>query len=194
MLVTNVPKYSSSKPAVHLGDIVRRLRMAHRLSVRRLADKSGFSPSFISQVELRQASPSIASIERIGVALGMTLGEFFGAVDPPPPAIIGSHPQSVGRRSERVQRLSRAVGAVSVKWHPLIITLQPGGASGGKHDARQAEQLAVILKGSLELTLEREIHNLKRGDVAGIAAGTRHSWRNRSKRPAQFLLVTACGT
>jgi XRE family transcriptional regulator, regulator of sulfur utilization len=35
-----------------------------------LASKCGFSPSFISQVELGQASPSIASLDRIALALG----------------------------------------------------------------------------------------------------------------------------
>ena len=89
------PKPSPAKPEVHVGDIVRHLRKTCHLSVRTLADKCGFSPSFISQVELRQASPSIASTERIASALGVTLGEFFRAVDPPLPAIIRSNARSV---------------------------------------------------------------------------------------------------
>jgi len=37
--------------------------------LRTLAEKTDFSPSFISQVENRQASPSISSIEKIALAL-----------------------------------------------------------------------------------------------------------------------------
>ena len=49
----------------HVGEAIRRLREGQRLSVRTLASKSGFSASFISQVELGQASPSLASLDRI---------------------------------------------------------------------------------------------------------------------------------
>jgi transcriptional regulator with XRE-family HTH domain len=62
-----------------VGELVRELREARRLSVRALAAQAGFSPSFISQVENEQASPSIASLERIATALGVTLVEFFQA-------------------------------------------------------------------------------------------------------------------
>jgi glyoxylate utilization-related uncharacterized protein len=65
----------------------------------------------------------------------------------------------------------------------LIVTIQPNGASGSKQDARQAERLPVIFKGSLELRLERKIRNLKRGDAPGFLPA-RGSWRNRNKRPA----------
>ncbi len=186
------PKPSFVKAEVHVGDIVRHLRKTHHLSVRTLADKCGFSPSFISQVELRQASPSIASTERISSALGVTLGEFFRAVDPPLPAIIRSNARSVVQ-SEWSRAKIEALGPFNKdsQLEPMVITIQPGGRSGHKPYARRAEQLAVVLKGTVELTLEEDIQDLKRGDAAGIPAGSRHCWRNKSQRPAQILIVTA---
>ena len=188
---SRAPKPSSAKSEVHVGDIVRHLRKAHHLSVRTLADKCGFSPSFISQVELRQASPSIASTERIASALGVTLGEFFRAMDPALPAIIRSDARSVVQ-SEWSRAKIEALGPFSdSNLEPMIVTMQPGGRSGHKPYVRQAEQLAVVLQGTVELTLEKDIHELKRGDAAGIPAGNRHCWRNKSNRPSQILIVTA---
>lgn len=186
------PKSSPAKSEVHVGDIVRHLRKTRHLSVRTLADKCGFSPSFISQVELRQASPSIASTERIASALGVTLGEFFRAVDPPLPAIIRSDARSMVQ-SEWSRAKIEALGPFNQdsQLEPMVITIQPGGRSGHKPYVRRAEQLAVVLQGTVELTLEEDIHDLKRGDAAGIPAGSRHCWRNKSKRPAQILIVTA---
>jgi transcriptional regulator with XRE-family HTH domain len=43
------------------------------MSLRGLAEKTNFSPSFISQVENGQAPPSISSMERIALALGVLL-------------------------------------------------------------------------------------------------------------------------
>ena len=168
--MTIAPKKSSRKlksparPEVHVGDIVRHLRKTRHLSVRTLADKCGFSPSFISQVELRQASPSIASSEKIASALGVTLGEFFRAVAPPLPAIIRSNARSVVQ-SEWSRAKIEALGPFNQdsQLEPMVITIQPGGRSGHKPYVRRVEQLAVVLKGTVELTLEEDIHDLKRG-------------------------------
>ena len=56
-----------------LGPELKRLREAGGISLRLLADRAGFSASFISQVENGQASPSIASLEKIAATLGVTL-------------------------------------------------------------------------------------------------------------------------
>ena len=72
----------------HIGDRIRRLRTDRGLSVRTLAAMAGFSPSFISQVEHGQVSPSIASLERIASALGITLGGFFTESVPTPAAVV----------------------------------------------------------------------------------------------------------
>lgn len=181
----------ASRKELHVGDIVRRLRKTRQLSVRMLADKCGFSPSFISQVELRQASPSIASTERIAASLGVTLGEFFRAVDPSLPAVIRADARPVVQ-SEWSRAKIEALGPISrdSQLEPMVITLRPGGASGSRPYVRQAEQLAVVLQGTVELTLEENVHDLKRGDAACIPSGSHHCWRNTSRKPAQILIVT----
>ena len=65
------------RPEQSLGEEERQLRTARNISVRTLAARTGFSPSFVSQVELNQASPSIRSLERLDGALDLTLGDFF---------------------------------------------------------------------------------------------------------------------
>ena len=66
-----------SAEQVQVGERVRSLRTALNLSVRTLASKASFSPSFISQVENGLVSPSIASLERIASVLEVTLAGFF---------------------------------------------------------------------------------------------------------------------
>ncbi|MBI2953312.1 MAG: PAS domain-containing protein [Chloroflexi bacterium] len=62
---------------MNVGETIRRFRMGRGLSVRALAAETGFSPSFISQVELGQAAPSIASLARIAAALGIAPGDLL---------------------------------------------------------------------------------------------------------------------
>ena len=65
---------------VNVGERIRQLRLDLGMSVRTLATQTGFSPSLISQVEHSQVMPSIGSLERIALALGVSLGEFFTAL------------------------------------------------------------------------------------------------------------------
>ena len=63
--------------SVNVGERIRQLRLGLGMSVRALAAKTGFSPSLISQAENSQVTPSIGSLERIAMALGVSLGQFF---------------------------------------------------------------------------------------------------------------------
>jgi transcriptional regulator with XRE-family HTH domain len=54
-----------------VGEQVRLLRTQRGMSLRSLAAQTDFSPSFISQLENGQVSPSISSMERIAAALGV---------------------------------------------------------------------------------------------------------------------------
>ena len=47
-----------------IGEHIRRLRLEHRLSVRAFAAQTGFSPSFISQLENGQVTPSLVKRRR----------------------------------------------------------------------------------------------------------------------------------
>ena len=62
-----------------IGEHIRRLRLRRHVSMRAFAAQTGFSPSFISQLENGQVSPSLGSLQKIAEALGVTLGEFFAA-------------------------------------------------------------------------------------------------------------------
>jgi transcriptional regulator with XRE-family HTH domain len=183
---------SKTKTEIQVGSIVRRLRIRQQLSVRGLADKCGFSPSFISQVELGQASPSIASTERITSALGVTLGEFFRSAAPSLPAVIKVKERPV-IQSHWSRAKIEALGSSSEesRLESMMITLNPRGASASKPHTREIEQFAMIFRGAVTLHLEDDVHVLKEGDSASIPAGIRHYWKNNSPRIVKVLIVSA---
>src|SRR5690606_34750451 len=76
-----------------IGDKLRSARVRSRLSLRELGERTGFSASFLSQVELGQSSPSLASLHKITEALGMSLAQLLTAAEP----------STVLRRSQREQ-------------------------------------------------------------------------------------------
>ena len=67
-------RHTTDRPAnvdgMTLGARLRAARARRRLTLRTVAERSGLSRGFISQVELGQVSPSFASLSKIADALG----------------------------------------------------------------------------------------------------------------------------
>jgi transcriptional regulator with XRE-family HTH domain len=174
----------------NLGPSVRRLREAQQLSLRTLAERTGFSASFLSQVENGQASPSIASMERIATALGVTLGEFFQTAETSPLPVVRADAR-VALHSGWSKAQLEALGAdgMAGRLEPMLVTLQSGGTSGTKAFASGREEFALVLEGTVTLTLNDSEQELASGDAVTIRAGVLRRWRNPGPEPARVLIV-----
>lgn len=182
----------SDEEEQYVGEAIRRIRDSQRLSVRTLASKCGFSPSFISQVELNQVSPSLASLERIASALGVTLGQFFQTSLSPVPTLMRASQRPV-LRSEWSRAQMEALGSAGIgsKLEALFITLQAGGSSGARLHANETDLFALVFAGEAQLQLRDVTHLLRRGDTIMIPAATLHRWQNNGAKAAQLLKVVA---
>ena len=175
-----------------VGKHVRRLRTENGISLRGLASQTGFSPSFMSQVENGQVSPSISSMERIAEALGVTLGEFFAAAAEGEGGLIV---RAVDRQGLTSAWSSAEIEALSmprpaVRLDPVLITLHPGGRSAKHPYAHSREEFAFVLEGRVTLTLGPDRHRLKKGDAATILPQELRLWVNEFARPARILIVS----
>jgi transcriptional regulator with XRE-family HTH domain len=176
----------------NLGLSLRRLREAQQLSLRTLAERTGFSASFLSQVENGQASPSIASMERIATALGVTLGEFFqNAVTHPLPVVRADARPVLHSGWSRAELEALGAGGMRGRLEPVLVTLQTGGSSGSRAYASGREEFALVLEGTVTLTLDDSEQVLACGDAATIRAGALRRWRNPGPEPARILIVAA---
>ena len=177
-----------------VGERLRQLRTARGLSIRALAAQTGFSPSFISQVEAETASPSIASLQKIVGAVGVTVGEFFRAIEAPTRWLI--------RRGERtVYRSAWSKGTVAALTDDTMerqlaafeLTVDPGGRSTSRPEPNAHDILLLLMAGTLTLILEHETVTLEVGDSAYVVAGRPHAWENRGEVVVTLLLVEANG-
>lgn len=185
------PKQSPALKQQQVGLQVRQLRTQARLSVRALAARTDFSPSFISQLENGQVSPSIHSMEKIAHVLGATLSSFFGSIGPGEGGLIL-------RRTDRT-RLTSSWSSASIeslgrpsarrRLEPLLITLAAGGRSGKYPVAHRTEEFAMVLKGRVDLQLGPDLHHLGPGDSATLLAGELRLWVNPGRTPCQVLRI-----
>jgi transcriptional regulator with XRE-family HTH domain len=173
-----------------LGAELRRLRISRHLSVRTLAGQLGFSPSFISQVERGQASPSIASLERIAETLGVGLRDLFTEPDARSAFFVKTEdrPAITSEWSKaRIEALTLSHAPVPID--AILVHLLPGGASGKLLHSTPSHRFAFIWKGSVVLNVGQAEYVLKSGDAITLPAGVLHRWTNRSRRPVRIVVV-----
>src|SRR2546428_13683411 len=115
-----------------IGEHIRRLRSDRGLSVRAFAAQTGFSPSFISQLENGQVSPSLGSLQKIAETLGVTLGEFFAATETGEERLILRREDRRRLDSTWTDAHIEALGpmARSRRMEPVLVIFGPGGKSG----------------------------------------------------------------
>ena len=183
-------KRASRKHASGIGPEVRRLRVFKRLSVRSLATKLGFSPSFISQVENGQASPSIASLERMAGALGVGLRDLFPQPGPAVTPFLRTveRPTIVSEWSKaRIEALTLPDAPVPID--AILVDLQPRGSSGSKLHSGPSHRFAFVWQGAVVLNIGQDEYQLKAGDAITLPAGALHQWTNRSRRRVRIVIV-----
>jgi transcriptional regulator with XRE-family HTH domain len=177
-----------------IGRKVRELRMERELSVRTLAARAGFSPSFISQMEADTVSPSIASLEKVAEELGVSLGQFFSSLE--------SAPREVVRKAERPKHESGwskstiallVDGAPGRKLSAVEISVEPGGASGKRAAFGAQESVVLVLSGELTVELRGQKMELGGGDSVYVSEGTEFSWENSGVERAALVMVATPG-
>lgn len=179
------------KADLALGNVLRRLRESRQLSVRTLAARAGFSPSFISQVENGQTSPSLASLERIATSLGVGLRDLFAETEGAGAGVVGSvgRPAMTGEWSRaRVESLTTP--GEGPRLEAIMVQVRSGGASAKRPHPAPAPRFAMVWEGEVVLRLGDAEHRLRRGDAVTIPAGALHRWKNREDRDARIVVVT----
>ena len=176
-----------------VGARLRELRTGRKISVRKLAELTEFSASFISQVENGQASPSIGSLERIAAAVGVTLGQFFATTgqDESGLIVLGASRKQLVSSWSSAQIDALAPMTSDRRLEPVMITLEPGGRSGKRPHPHAMEEFAFVLEGAVRLTLGEEVHDLQAGDAVTITPEQTRAWENLGSAPVRILVVSA---
>ena len=174
-----------------VGRRVKRLREAHGLSLRTLAERSGLSVSAVSLIERGQSSPTVATLHRLSAALGVRIVEFFEDQEHETnvvfsPAGRGGKTQTAGALVE-----SLGTGLTGQCLEPFLVTLEPTAGSGSEPITHSGQELVYGIDGRVDYTVDCRVYQVNPGDALLLDASLPHSWCNTTWQPACFLLVLA---
>ncbi|HEX2195222.1 MAG TPA: cupin domain-containing protein [Candidatus Limnocylindria bacterium] len=172
-----------------IGHSLRRARQRRGMTLRAVADRAGVTESFLSQVERDIASPSIATLRRIAMALGTSIGALLEGAGPQAHLVRRADRRSVGYPGldARDEFLTDGPNA---RLQVIESVIEPGGGTGPEAYAHESdEECLVILEGCLDLWVGDEHYRLEEGDAIRYSSRIAHRNENPGPSRARVLFV-----
>jgi transcriptional regulator with XRE-family HTH domain len=174
-----------------LGQQIRALRRAQKLSLAQLAERSALSIGNLSQIERGVRSPSVRSLQRLSECLNVPIADLFQTRGLPPAAELGT---ILRRKARPTLNLSKhgchkelLTPMMPGSLQLLLVTLDPGGTSGAEHYVHKGEEAGVVIAGAMKLWIEDQAYILKEGDSFRFKSTRRHRFESASKQVTRVL-------
>jgi len=179
----------NAKKLPDVGARLRILREQRGLSLRGLAEVCNLSPNTISLIERGVSSPSVATLHRLAIGLGVPITSFFEEEKEKDEVILTRAGERLCSKSASVLLESLGSGLQDQTLEPFVVTLKPGADSGRQIMVHAGHELVYCLQGEIEYEVGGQYYRLAVGDALFFEARLTHRWRNPCSEPAKCLMV-----
>ncbi|MFY7066199.1 XRE family transcriptional regulator [Nocardiopsis changdeensis] len=157
-----------------VGSRLRRRRRALHLTLKDVAEQTGLTEGYLSQIERDQANASVRTLQRLCAVLKLSVGDLFA-----PPGAAAS---AVLRFSD-TRGMAFGEGATKVKLTPgafdhlevLLGHFEPGGSTGVEPCTHgDSEEILLVLSGEVEVQVDGQVHRLSALDSIHYRSSSPH--------------------
>lgn len=178
-----------------VGRNLAELRSSLGFSLRELADLTGYTSSYLSQIERGESVPSLSGLATVAAALGVELATLFDDASSGPKI-------SISRADERLQlrtaetddqpshRYSILGAHGSNRSYSVLSHFLPPGQTPIEY-RHFGERFALVLSGTVELTLGGDSHILNTGDWMHYAAHQAHTLAVKGEEGAELMWIVS---
>ncbi|SAK73136.1 XRE family transcriptional regulator [Caballeronia pedi] len=175
-----------------IGEDVRSLRKAKRMTLAELASRIDRSIAYLSKLERGLTRPSITELNAISAALDIKINFFFHETTARKP----SERRMVVRKAER-RKLNFAAGVTDFLLSPnldgplelLKSVFEPGAGSGDVAYSHEGDEAGVVLSGTLEFWVGDDHFTVEEGDSFSFKSSIPHRYRNPGSVEAVVIWV-----
>ena len=176
-----------------LGENVRSVRKSRGITLKELAEKTGLSIGYISQIERDLTAPSLATLRKLSGALDVPTYLFIGGTETESrlttrknESIILSQPNS----SIRYHLLTPMPSAEFVPQSLIIrFELEPHSKDGERPVIHPSEEIIMVESGKLEVLIGTEKIHLNSGDSTLVRSNLPHIVMNEGDEMVIGLAV-----
>ncbi len=181
-----LPPPGQRPAASPIGPRLRRMRLQNGYSLSKVARAAGVSVGFLSALERKQMTASVATLRRLARFYHINILALFDPSD--------ANPGRVTPADRKVLDAGPGVRMELLAWgntlmEPHLFRVAPSAGSGESY-AHDGEEFLYILKGTLEISLANgETHLLQEGDSFYFESNNAHHWKNPGKRETLVLWI-----
>ncbi len=173
---------------MQIGKKIRDLRLRRGLTVQQLAEATGLSKGFISQVENNRTSPSLATLQDLANALKTSVAYLVVEEDRVPHVV-----RAVERPRLQMGGNTTSVEVLSAQpkrnLELIMVELPPGVTAGDKRQYHHGEEVVLCVEGRVTLTCGEHVIALETGDSCHYDGRVPHAVENAGSTTARILIA-----
>ncbi|MEM9033117.1 MAG: XRE family transcriptional regulator [Actinomycetota bacterium] len=169
-----------------IGRRIRELRADAGLRLSDLAEATGYTAGYISQIERGTTTPSLTAMATLAIALGVEMSMLWE----------GSVPEVTVTRADERDELDLGSGRVYELLSPIgtdrsfsAMCHQVGG--GDEHFRHYGERFAFVLDGTVTFSFAESSHVVAAGETIHYGAYREHTVATDDDEPATILMIAA---
>jgi transcriptional regulator with XRE-family HTH domain len=178
---------------MQLGRKIRDLRLRRGLTVQQLAEATGLSKGFVSQVENSRTSPSLSTLQNLARSLETSVAFLVVEEDQVPYVVRRQdRPQmSVNGKGSRLEVMSAQPRR---NLELLQAELPPGAAMSDKRQFHDGEEVVLCVDGCIRLVCGEHVVTLEAGDSCHFDGRVPHSVENAGETLARLFIALTPAT
>jgi transcriptional regulator with XRE-family HTH domain len=179
--------------SVKIGHKILEYRKMHGLTIRDFAAKTNLSPSLLSQLERGIGNPSLNALKSIASVMGVSLSTLFYQEIDTESLILRKSQRTITYNPEKTHITYNTLTPDPTKSNIelFLAILKPHSETAGDLVWHTGEEIAMILDGEAEATIEGESFTLYEGDTIRILPEHKHKFANQTEQDLQILFVRA---
>ena len=175
-----------------IGQKVKELRKAHKMTLSALAQKSGVQLATLSRIENLKMTGTLESHMKIAKALDVALPQLYQEIIKEERKVEVQTPRSltdVFVHSEKSSYEIMTPKVLAKKMMPMLLKIAPGGATNVEQNPLGSEKFIFVLEGKIRVEIGKETHSLLKHNTLYFDSSLKHRFVNPGKSPARAVCV-----
>ena len=171
-----------------IGLKIKKRRMENGMLLKDLAEKTGLTPSFLSQLENGMTSPSVDSLRKIAEALSTTVGWFFQESPSTELVFLRKKLDSKVFGTDPVPNYELLASSIlDIKIVPMLLKLKKHETLNLELCPQGEEMLGVALEGKIAIGVNGKEFNLEALDTIYLVRPQFNYLKNNGEEKLVFL-------
>jgi quercetin dioxygenase-like cupin family protein len=166
-----------------LGERIRTMRERQGVKIEQLAQKTGYAPEYLREIEDGKVSPPVGVLIQISRELAVDSASLLAEEKKK------ERRQSYIKRTKAYSYKTLTAGAEDKHLWAYLVTLEPK----KKHEMvaykHEGEEFVYVVEGRVEIQVGKETNVIKKGQSLHFNSGISHNLKNLSSKQSTLLVV-----